>query len=147
MLGTLYPTEEFYKQDFKEVTGINLPESTNFQFKTAGYPDHFGDQTFVSIINVGAAFHKNLEKELNNNGLSENDQRIGCVEMYNAKAKLAGLSIEREFSKEEGDKFLYIALLSDKETIIVQRSSHQLKKSKRTATNPKRVQIKDYYNK
>ena len=119
-----YPSEEFYETDFKEVTGMDLPESADFEFKTAGYPDHFGDYTSVSIINVGTDFYKTMEKELQNNGLSENSKRIGCAEMDAAQAELNGLEIEREFSKEDGDKFLYIAMLSDEETILVQRSSH-----------------------
>jgi hypothetical protein len=34
------------------------------------------------------------------------------------------LKIEREFSKQEGDRFYYVAFLSDRKTILVQRSSH-----------------------
>jgi len=44
--------------------------------------------------------------------------------MDNAVQKMNELKISREFSKENGDKFYYVAFLSDKKTILVQRSSH-----------------------
>jgi hypothetical protein len=44
--------------------------------------------------------------------------------MDDAKANLNGLKLDREFSKQDGDKFYYVAMLSDKESILVQRSSY-----------------------
>ena len=119
-----YPSEEFYKVDFKEVTGIELPKNSEFEYKTAGYPDTHGDYSSVSIIDVGTDFYKYLQSDLTKNGLVENGKRIGCLEMDNAKRKINELIIEREFSKEYRDKFYYVAFLSDKKTILVQRSSH-----------------------
>jgi len=119
-----YPSTEFYKEDFKEVTGTELPKNSEFEYKTAGYPDTHGDYTSVSIVEIGTEFYKKLQSDLTKNGLTENGLTIGCTEMDNAKRKLNGLKIEREFSKENGDKFYYVAFLSDKKTVLVQRSSH-----------------------
>jgi len=119
-----YPSSEFYKTDFKEVTGIDLPINSEFEYKTAGYPDQHGDYTSVSIIEVGTEFYKKLQSDLTKNGFTENGKTIGCTEIDNAKRKLNGLKIEREFSKENGGNFYYVAFLSDKETILVQRSSY-----------------------
>ena len=119
-----YPSSEFYETDFKEVTGIELPKNSDFEYKTAGYPDTHGDYTSVSIIEVGTEFYKKLQIDLTENGFVENGERIGCIEMDNAKRNMNGLKIEREFSKENGDKFYYVAFLSDKKTVLVQRSSH-----------------------
>ena len=120
----IYPSEDFYEQDFKEVTGIELTENAEFNFKSASYPDLQGSYTSVAIINIGTDFHKELPAKLIENGLSENSQRIGGTVMDNAEQELNGLEIEREFSKEQGNKFYYVALLSDEKTILVQRSSH-----------------------
>ena len=119
-----YPSAEFYKEDFKEVTGIELPKNSEFEYKTAGFPDHFGDYTSVSIINVGTDFYKRLQSDLTKNELTENGERIGSKEMDNAKQNMNELKIEREFSKIDGDRFYYVAFLSDQKTILVQRSSH-----------------------
>jgi hypothetical protein len=119
-----YPSSDFYKYDFKEVTGIELPENSEFEYKTASYPDLQGDYTSVSIIKVGTEFYKDLQTELIKNKLFENGKRLGHNEMDNAKRNMNELKIEREFSKQVGGVFYYVAFLSDKKTILVQRSSH-----------------------
>ena len=121
---TFYPSSEFYKEDFEEVTGIELPKNSKFEYKTTGYPDTHGDYTSVSIIDVGTEFYNSLKSDLIKNGLTENGKRIGCSEMDSAERKLNELKIEREFSRENDDKFYYVAFLSDKKTILVQLSSH-----------------------
>ena len=74
--SALYPSEDFYRTDFTEVTGIELPEHIEFKYKSATYPDHFGDYTSISIINVGKDFYNNLPKTLTEKGLKENGQKI-----------------------------------------------------------------------
>ena len=119
-----YPSSEFYATDFKEITGIELPITSEFNYKTSSYPDQHGDYNSVSIIEIGTEFYKNLQTRLIENGLSENGISLGCSELENAKKELNGLKIEREFSSEFNDKYYYVAFLSDKKTILVQRSSH-----------------------
>ncbi|RTY85559.1 hypothetical protein [Flavobacterium sp. GT3R68] len=122
--SAFYPSSEFYETDFKEVTGIELPQETEFEYKTSSYPDQHGDYTSVSIIKVETDFYKNLQSKLSENGLFENENRLGCPELDNAEREMSGLKIEREFSKELDDSFYYVAFLSDKSSILVQRSSH-----------------------
>ncbi len=122
--NAFYPSEEFYEEDFKEVTGVELPESSYFEFKTASYPDTHGDYTSVSIINVDEEFYIKLPLNLIKNGLSENEANIGHIEKDKAISRLNDRKIETEFSREDEGKFYYVAFLSDKKTILVQRSSH-----------------------
>jgi len=103
--GAFYPSEGFYREDFKEVTGIELPKNSKFEYKTAGYPDTHGDYSSVSIIEIGTKFYIKLQSDLTKNGLTESEKTIGCVEMDNAKGKMNELKIEREFSKEDDDIF------------------------------------------
>ena len=119
-----YPSAEYYKTDFIEVTGIELPKNSEFEYKTAGYPDQHGDYTSVSIIEVGTKFYEELPPNLNKSGMTENGKTISGTEMNNAKQNMKGLKIEREFSKESIGKFYYVAFLSDKKTILVQRTSY-----------------------
>ncbi|MCZ4410660.1 hypothetical protein O3Q51_17725 [Cryomorphaceae bacterium 1068] len=56
----IYPDEDFYRHDFQEVAGIELPEEVDFKYNTASFPDHFGDYTSVSIIHVGKEFYQTL---------------------------------------------------------------------------------------
>ena len=119
-----YPLEEFYREDFKEVTNISLPINSKFCFKTASYPDLQGDYTFVSIIEVDSNFYKKLKKDLIKIGFSRNSLIIGHKEKDKALAKLKDRKIETDFSKQINSLYYYVAFLSDKKTILVQRSSH-----------------------
>ena len=122
--SALYPSEDFYRTDFTEVTGIELPEHVEFKYKSATYPDHFGDYTSISIINVGRDFYNNLPKALTEKGLKENGQKIGTTEFDKALEHTDNLEIESEFSMEEGGGvYYYVGFLTDNETIIVKRLS------------------------
>lgn len=122
--GAFYPSEEFYKEDFREVTGIDLPENSEFKYKNASYPDINGDYTSVSIIKIGSEFYKSLQSDVIKNGLSQNELTISSKEMNNAKRHINGLEIDHQFSKENENTFYYVAFLSDKRTLLIQRLSH-----------------------
>jgi len=119
-----YPSESFYENDFKEVTGIELPKNAEFEYKTASFPDHFGDYTSVSLIKVENKFYTELPKKLLKKGLSENFEKIVSSEMDKVKSKLNGRIIEKEYALEEGGGiYYYVGFLSDKETLIIERLS------------------------
>lgn len=121
--GAVYPSEEFYRTDFKEVTGIELIENAEFDYKSASWPDHFGDYTSVSIIKVDTFFYEQLKTNLLEQGFDKNNHRGGHREMTLAYKKLKDEKISQEFSKHLLSKFYYVAFLSDQETILVQRTS------------------------
>lgn len=122
--SALYPSEDFYRTDFTEVTGIELPEHVEFKYKSATYPDHFGDYTSISIINVGRDFYNNLPQILTEKGLNENGQKIHTTEFDKALECTDNLEIEKEFTMQEGGGvYYYVGFLTDNETIIVKRLS------------------------
>lgn len=121
----IYPGEDFYRTEFIEVAGIELPDEAEFRYKSATYPDFFfGDYTSVSIIDVGEDFYNQLPKALAKKGLSENGETVSTEEFDKALEYTDNLKIAREFSIEEGGGvYYYIGFLTDKQTIIVQRLS------------------------
>jgi amino acid transporter len=122
--SAIYPPDSFYKQDFKEVTGIDFPERGEIIYKTASFPDHFGDYGSVSVIKVDKEFYSNLDKQLTIKGLRKTAERTGSPELDNALKEIKGKKIESEFSLEQGGGvYYYVAFLSDKETLIVCRQS------------------------
>lgn len=122
--SALYPSEDFYRTDFIKVTGIELPEHVEFKYKSATYPDHFGDYTSISIINVGRGFYNKLPKALIEKGLKKNGQKIHTKQLEKALEYTDNLEIESEFSMEEGSGvYYYVGFLTDNETIIVKRLS------------------------
>ena len=120
----IYPGEDFYRNDFQEVSGIELPQAVEFEFKTTSFPDHFGDYTSVSVIRVGKDFYQLLPDILNKKGLKEENTKIDSRRLSTALENLDDLKIEKEYFMEEGaGVYYYVGFLSDDETIIVNRLS------------------------
>lgn len=120
----VYPSEDFYREDFVEVTGTELPEQVEFKYKSATYPDQFGDYTSISIINVGKDFYIKLPNTLTQKGLKESGQKIYTTEFDKALEHIGNLEIEKGFSMEEGGGvYYYVGFLTDNETIIAERLS------------------------
>jgi len=122
--SAIYPPDSFYRQDFKEVTGVNLPESAEIIYKTASFPDHFGDYTSVSIIKVEKLFYSSLDRELMIKGLTKTSEKMGSPELEEALREIEGKKTEKEFSLTQArGVYYYVAFLSDKETLLVHRVS------------------------
>lgn len=122
--SAVYPSEDFYRTDFTEGTGIELPEQVEFKYKSATYPDHFGDYTSISIIKVGREFYNNLPVILTEKGFIENGQNTHSIVFNKVLEHTDCLEVERGFSRQEdGDVYYYVSFLTDNETIIVKRLS------------------------
>ena len=119
----LYPNKDFYRADFKEVTGVEMPTDSDFEYKTATFPDQFGDYTSISLIKVDNRFYNELENILISKGFTENFQHVNSNEFDRMKSKIKEMKIEKEYGKENGDKFYYVGFLSDKQTLIIERIS------------------------
>lgn len=118
---TIYPGDGFYKDDFTEVTGLTLPNDSEIKFKSATFPDHFGDYTSISIIKVGGNFYDSLKSILVKREFQElKDQSIFSDKIL--KIHTDGYVI-KTFNIELAGKEFTVDFLSDKETIIVQRAS------------------------
>ena len=124
LYSAVFPSENFYRQDFKEVTGQDLPESVEFRYKSATYPDHFGDYASFSIIKVGKVFYMNLPQALLKKGYTEKGEKVHSKEFDKALKNLGKLQIEKEFTLHEPQgKYYYVGFLTDQESIMVQRLS------------------------
>lgn len=60
----LYPDEDFYREEFKDVTLRDLPESAEFISKSADYPDFHGDYCSKSEVKLSKDDFSKLLKEL-----------------------------------------------------------------------------------
>ena len=124
-----YPTDSFYKEDFKEVTGLYFPENGEIMFKTGTYPDQFGDYGSTSIVRVDNEFYERLEGQLKTKGFSDNiakkEDDIGApFDSAKIEMEIGKKEIEKEFSMTaDGGIFYYVGFVSDKETLIIQRQS------------------------
>ncbi|APG66086.1 hypothetical protein LPB136_12210 [Tenacibaculum todarodis] len=121
----IYPSDEFYREDFKEVTTIELPRYSKIKYKTASIPDHFGDYTSVSTIEVSKYFYKKLPIILKSKGFKKDIKEISSRELDKAikLSKDNNQVIISEYNLLEDSKSFYVGFLSDERTIIVQRLS------------------------
>ena len=119
-----FPTDSFYKEDFKEVTGIEFPENGEIMYKSATYPDQFGDYGSTSIVKVDKEFYERLEGQLKTKGLADDKEDSGPFDFGKVSKEIETKKIEKAFSMTaDGGIFYYVGFLSDKETLIVQRQS------------------------
>ena len=124
LYSAVFPSENFYRQDFKEVTGQDLPESVEFRYKSATYPDHFGDYTSVAIITVEKELYKNLPQALVKKGHTEKGEKVHSKEFDKALKHIGKLEIEKEFTLHQKQGiYYYVGFLTDHKSIIVQRLS------------------------
>jgi len=119
----IYPPESFYREDFKEVTGVDFPYDGQILYKTATYPDHFGDYESTSVVKLPKDFYNDLPDKLLINGLVQKNT-LDQFDMDEVLEKFDGLTMQKEYSSEtETPVVYYVGFLSDNETVIVRRSS------------------------
>ena len=119
-----FPSDDFYEQDFTEVTGLTFPRNGIIKYKTATFPDHFGDYTSTFLVNIDRSFVSELPEQLANRGFTEDSLRMNSREFKDITSRLGELEINREFSFEEGGGvYYYVGFLNDQRSLIVQRTS------------------------
>jgi hypothetical protein len=120
-----YPTEEFYREDFREVTGVAFPANGAIAYQSATFPDQFGDYTSVSMVRVDKAFYRQLLGRLPAQGFTQPvPDDLGLLESDRIKDQLAGRVVAQEYSVEKPNGWVgYVGFLSDGQTLIVQRAS------------------------
>lgn len=69
--SAFYPTEEFYREDFQEATGMVFPVNAEIEYKWASYPDQFGDYSSISIVKADKAFYTQLLHKLPQQGYTK----------------------------------------------------------------------------
>jgi energy-coupling factor transporter transmembrane protein EcfT len=121
----IYPTDNFYLSEFKEVTLREAPKSATVINKDASYPDFHGDYCSASLLTVSNDDYSSLLSELTNDkritknkpgeiiGSSELDKVMG-----NFKTEQIIYSFTRNIPGQE-DHYLFIGFLEDKKTIVV----------------------------
>tara|TARA_B100001758_G_C18297292_1_gene550339 strand:+ start:276 stop:695 length:420 start_codon:yes stop_codon:yes gene_type:complete len=120
-----YPSEDFYREEFKEATSLELPKSAKFIYKTATYPDFQGEYTTKCIINVGKHFYKKLDKKLRIKGFSEKQKngryKISFPEKIKSKSsKIKYLLSLENWESEPHIKCYYVGFIEDEESIVVE---------------------------
>lgn len=121
---SIFPPDNFYKEDFVEVTGMSFPENTTIGYKRATFPDHFGDYTSVFVVKIDSSLYFKLPNKLITRGFSEIFLDERSREFKKIRKSHGEFEITREFNYEEGGGVdYYVGFLNNKQSIIVQRIS------------------------
>ena len=119
-----YPSSEFYKTDFKEVTNMDFPESGNIIYKTASFPDHFGDYTSSFLVEFEESDLKKIEDKLKNSGFEEKENKMSSNELDYIENKKGRKNYSKEYIRQrKNGKHYSIGFLDDNKSVIITRVS------------------------
>ena len=120
--SAIFPADEFYKEDFKEITKLDFPEQSEILYKTASYPDQFGDYTSVFAVKTTNKNYQKVLNQIRKTGFVNKKDSWYSPETNEALSK-ANENIKSEYFKEKAGKNYYLAFLKDNKTIILRRIS------------------------
>ena len=121
-----FPTNSFYKDEFKFNTGLELPSSANIIDKSCEYPDLHGDYWASAIIELNETDYQKLKVEiskLNEFQVDTTSQKIGITSEYDILTKGIKESDLKIVFFNKRKEWFKVAFLKDKRTIIFERSS------------------------
>ncbi len=119
-----YPDDDFYKTDFKEVTAIEFPQNGKIIYKTASFPDQFGDYTSSFLVEFDEEFINKLEIILKNNNFIKKVNELNSNELNYIENREDNIKYSVQYIKDdEIGKYYSIGFLNDKKSVIVTRVS------------------------
>ena len=124
LYSAVYPGEDFYKEDFKEITGLEFPHNGKILYKTASFPDQFGDYASTAVVRVSLSFYSELEDHLQQT-ITHNQKNEWFKSQFNSIAqKTVQQPIVRYFYwQPEDGKYFGVGFLTDNQSVIVHRTS------------------------
>jgi amino acid transporter len=120
----IYPDEDYYKNDFKEVTDMEFPKSGKILYKTASYPDQFGDYTSSFLAEFENDYLQKLEANLKKKGFVKKENNMSSEELDYIENKKGSRKYSAEYSKElNGGKYYSVGFLNDNKSVVITRVS------------------------
>ncbi|SDY11738.1 hypothetical protein SAMN05444411_1292 [Lutibacter oricola] len=121
---SIYPSSDFYKVDFKEVTNMEFPVSGQIKYKSASFPDHFGDYSSSFLAEFENNDLDRIENQLKEYGFEKRENKVGCNELDYIERKKDRMEYSRQYVKEpENDRYYFVGFLNDHKSVIVTRIS------------------------
>lgn len=122
--GAIYPSSDFYKTDFKEVTKMEFPKSGIIKYKTASFPDHFGDYTSSFLVEFDHADLEKLESKLKTNGFEEKENKMHSNELEHIERKKRRKNYSKQYVIDSiASKHYSVGFLDDNKSVIITRVS------------------------
>jgi len=120
----IYPDSDFYKNDFKEVTQMEFPKSGKIIYKTASFPDNFGDYTSSFLVELDNDNIVKLQEKLLKNGFKKKENKMISKELEYIESRTKDKKYVDVYVKDnENDKLFSVGFLKDKKSVIITRVS------------------------
>jgi amino acid transporter len=120
----IYPDEDYYKNDFKEVTDMEFPISGKILYKTASYPDQFGDYTSSFLAEFENDYLQKLEANLKKQGFVKKENKMSSEELDYIENRKGNRKYSAEYNKElNGGKYYSVGFLNDNKSVVITRVS------------------------
>jgi hypothetical protein len=120
----IYPSSEFYKTDFKEVTDMQFPENGKIKYKTASYPDLFGDYASSFLIELNENDLEKLENQLKIGGFDEKEIKMGSDQLDYIERKIGRKAYSKQYVRQrKNGKHYSVGFLDDNKSVIITRVS------------------------
>lgn len=119
-----YPSSEFYKADFKEVTDMEFPESGIIKYKTATFPDHFGDYTSSFLVEFNPTDLEILEQKLKSGGFKQQENKMSSNALDYIERKKGRKNYSKQYIRQrKNGKHYSVGFLEDNKSVIITRVS------------------------
>lgn len=121
---SIYPSSDFYEKDFKEVTNMKFPENGIIKYKSASFPDNFGDYSSAFLIELDNENLLNLEQQLIKEGFEEKENKMYTNELEYIVSKKGNKNYTKQFiQKEKNGRDYSVSFLDDNKSVIISRVS------------------------
>ena len=112
--------DSFIKQEFKEVTGVNLPKSAKI-LNVETSSSSRGNFCTAALIELGTNDYISLLHTLKTSDKLNDSIEFGSIELTRIQNKVRNQSISFKFTKELlTRKYYLIEFYSDKKTVIIE---------------------------
>ncbi|MCW5645178.1 MAG: hypothetical protein KIT63_24005 [Rhodoferax sp.] len=114
--GAVYPSDDFFLGEYKEVTLREVPNTARVVAKSASYPDLHGDYCSFSRIQLGAPAYELVLRDLSTDTRLSPGEGLGSQEEQAVQRQVPRIGVRKSFTRAvpgEADRFLAIRFLDD----------------------------------
>jgi hypothetical protein len=116
----IYPSDKFYEEEFKDITGIELRNAEVLK-SSASYPDFHGDYCSAALIQLEETEYAKLLADIQNDKRFTDSELTGSIELYEVTERKE-LNFSYKASRTgDPDEYYFIGFLADGKTILIQK--------------------------
>ncbi|WP_148639139.1 hypothetical protein [Aquimarina longa] len=113
------PNEDFYKEEFYEVTGFNIPNSTYFNYKEATLPNLYGEYISAAAITLSKNDFNTLLKEIRESKKLTDQSDLESNTYRKIKIKTGNQKYIYYASSKIKNNYYFIGFCTDQKTVII----------------------------